>query len=870
MDEKKRRFLIAAGLALLGAAALPSGNVPALPEGGPQRATQESRSGPAHESGHRMLEISRGVPLAFEENRGQTDLRVRFLARGKGYTVFLTSTEAVLVLRKGARDASADPLREARGRLRRPGLMSGKSNAGPAKRDLTVLKVRLVGANAAPRLDGLEELPGKANYFIGSDPEQWQANLRTYAKVQVLGVYPGVDLVYYGNQGQLEYDVVVAPGANPGAITMVLEGAQAVQLDAEGDLLLKTKKGTLRLQEPRAYQQQQSGRVERVVTYVLRRPTITARQNAPIRVGFRVADYDPTKPLVIDPVLSYSSYLGGSGDDRGLGIAVDGSGNAYLTGVTSSADFPTAAPIQAALNGVEDVFVTKLNTIGSAIIYSTYLGGSMADQGNAIAVDAQGNAYVTGHTSSLDFPTVNPLQTAIGNGDTFVTKLNPSGSALVYSTYLAGGGNEFGTGIAVDAAGSAYVTGITNSLDFPTVNPVQPTLGGGFDAFVAKLNTTGSALVYSTYLGGSDDESNVFFDGISTAGGIAVDSAGAAYVTGETESLDFPVANALQPTLSGSGDAFVTKLTPTGSSLVYSTYLGSSLFDLGRGIAVDVAGNAYVTGQTSGPDFPTANPSQATYGGGVGDAFVTKLNPDGSALVYSTFLGGSGFDRGLAIAVDTDGNAYVAGETGSADFPTAEPLQSAFGGSLEDAFVAKLTASGATFAYSTYLGGSGLDRAFGVAVDGTGDAYVTGDTKSTNFTTTGLQQASGGGFDAFVSKIGPPSPIVTPPPGSNGAGCFIATAAYGSALDPHVQALRDFRDLYLTRNLAGRALVSVYYTYSPPAAALIARHAGLKVAARVLLTPVVFAISHPGGSGLLALTAVVVIRSVLRTRLRRK
>jgi hypothetical protein len=818
-----------------------------------------------------MGEFAATLPLAFEENRGQSDPRVRFLARGKGYTVFLTSTEAVLVLRNGSRGASANPPREAPASLGRHGTRDDERGARPANRDPTVLKMRLVGANPASRLGGLEELPGKANYFIGADPSQWQSNLPTYAKVKAQAVFPGGDVLYYGTQGQLEYDVVVAPGTNPGTITLAFEGAQGVRRDSQGGLLLETASGTLRLQKPRAYQELQGGRVQLDATYVLRRRATTARRGGPIRAGFRVAGYDPTKPLLIDPVLSYSSYLGGGADDRGLGIAVDGSGNTYLTGVTNSADFPTATPIQAASGGFADVFVMKLNATGSAILYSTYLGGTLADQANAVAVDGQGNAYVTGHTSSLDFPTMNPFQTAGGNGDAFVTKLDPSGSALVYSTYLAGGGNEFGTGIAVDAAGSAYVTGITNSFDFPTVNPVQPTLAGGFDAFVVKLNAAGSALVYSTYLGGSGDESNVFFDGISTAGGIAVDSAGAAYVTGETESSDFPVANALQAALSGSSDAFVTKLTPAGSGLVYSTYLGGSAFELGRGIAVDAAGNAFVAGQTSGADFPTANPRQATYGGGVGDAFVAKLNPSGSALVYSTFLGGSGFDRGLAIAVDSDGNAYVVGETESADFPTAEPLQSAFGGGLGDAFVAKLTETGAAFGYSTYLGGSGLDRALGVAVDGTGNAYVTGDTESTNFQTTGLQIAPGGGFDAFVSKIGATSPIVTPPPSSSSdGGCFIATAAYGSALDPHVQALRDFRDRYLTGNPVGRALVKLYYTYSPPAAALIARHPGLKVATRAVLTPVVFAISDPGGAGLLALIALGVTCSVLRMRPRRK
>ena len=429
------------------------------------------------------------------------------------------------------------------------------------------------------------------------------------------------------------------------------------------------------------------------------------------KVSFAVGAYDARRPLVVDPVLVYSTHLGGSGGDQGNGIAVDGGGNAYVTGSTFSADFPTKNPLQAAkhgaANGRSTAFVAKLNGAGSALVYATYLGGSGDDVGTGIAVDGAGNVYVTGSTTSPDFPTKSPLQAALGGSgsgfsNAFVAKLNPTGSALVYSTYLGGSGSALvnstslgsdeGHGIAVDGMGNAYVTGYTYSADFPTESPLQATLGGRQNAFVAKLNAAGSALVYSTYLGGSGN-----FDG---GHGIAVDGAGNAYVIGNTDSVDFPTKNPLQATLGGSGgNVFVAKLNTAGSALVYSTYLGGSSFfgDVGTGIAVDGAGNAYVTGLASSTDFPTKNPLQAALGGrGATNAFVAKLNAAGSALVYSTYLGGSGRpigDKGKGITVDEAGNAYVTGDTNSADFPTKNPLQAATGGSgglFSTAFVAKI------------------------------------------------------------------------------------------------------------------------------------------------------------------------------------
>ncbi len=613
----------------------------------------------------------------------------------------------------------------------------------------------LAGANPKATVTGLDELPGKSNYFIGNDPAKWRTNVPTYAKVKYQNVYRGIDLVYYGNPQQLEYDFVVAPGADPKAISLdvaairsSLDGGRTapLRIDANGDLVIPAGEDEVRLHKPVVYQAAVNQGAEGSARHFVDGHYVVKGRN---RVSFEVASYDPGKTLVIDPVLVYSTYVGGSNYDQGEGIAVDSAGNAYVTGYTASPDFPTANPLQTVSGGNGDVFVAKLNPAGSALVYSTYLGGSNGEDARGIAVDSAGNAYVTGYTSSTDFPTAKPLQPTSDGDDAFVAKLNPTGSALLYSTYLGGNNTDVGNGIAVDSEQNAYVTGYTYSSDFPTAHPLQSVYGGNPDVFVAKLNPTGSVLLYSTYLGGSDYDLGF---------GIAVDSAGNAYVTGGTLSSNFPTANPLQ-TFSSGGRVFVAKLNPTGSALLYSSYLGGSL---ARGIAVDSGGNAYVTGYTTSPYFPTVNPLQAVYGGGVnyGDAFVTKLNPAGSALVYSTYLGGSGEEQGFGIAVDSSGNAYVTGYTTSTNFPTANPLQPVSGGGNGflngDAFVSKLNPGGSALVYSTYLGGSGDDEGYGIAADSAGNAYATGYTTSTDFPSADpLQPFFGGVQDAFVTKIGP-------------------------------------------------------------------------------------------------------------------
>jgi|GEM_PF-1556159 len=658
------------------------------------------------------------LPLRFEVNRGQASPQVRFISRGKGYSLLLTESEALLAI-----DSS----------------------------ESTLLRMRLVGANLKPHITGLDELPGKSNYLIGNDPGKWHINVPTYARVEYKDVYPGIDLIYYGNQRKLEYDFRVAPGIDPGIIKLEFAGAQAIDIDDRGNLILQTAAGAIVQNRPRIYQEvnglrqeiagsfllqetgrsdtEAQGRIDRNVlrrnirtsdvgrgdvgrrtdrrrTYIERRASNVERQSA-IRsettVAFQVGDYDPTKTLVIDPQLSFSNTFGGTtGDqgfsgDLGLGIAVDSAGNGYITGTTFSSNFPVSAPFQSTNKGGFDLFVTKLDPATNTMIYSTYIGGSGNDQALAIALDSSNNAYLTGNTTSTDFPLKDPVQGASrGNGDGFVMKLNSAGNALVYSTYLGGSGVDQGTGIAVGSDGSAFVTGFTNSSNFPTANAVQSALGGRFDAFVVKLNSAGTSLVYSTYLGGSDDENNRLpFISTAPSGAIAVDPSGNAYVTGYTHSNNFPLKDALQSTKGESffgSDAFVTKINATGSALVYSTFLGGGGNDQGLAIAVDSSGSVYVTGSTGSENFPTVNALQSTPGRGtcspgVGiapctDAFVARLNSAGSALLFSTYLGGSGNDAGHGIAIDQAGNAHLIGTTNSPNLQTLGAFQGSGGGGL--------------------------------------------------------------------------------------------------------------------------------------------------------------------------------------------
>jgi len=705
----------------------------------------------------RVLKSYGALPMSFEVNQGQADRAVRFLARGQGYAVLLQPGEALLALRPPGQDTR------------------GPQKAGELPRPSSrLLRMKIERANLSAPATGLHRLPGISNYFIGNDPSRWHTHIPTYEKVQFENIRPGINLVYYGNQSQLEYDFVLAPAASPESLRLSFEGSDAA-VNEQGDLVFTSTDGKVVFRRPVAYQcfQSDPGR-----KHVLTASYVLKGHN---RVGFAVPDYDPREPLIIDPVLYYSTYLGGNGGDTGNAIALDTINDAYVTGSTASTNFPTASAYQKTYGGDTDAFVTEVRYDGQAVIYSTYLGGNNFDVGNGIAVDSSGDAYIIGTTASANFPTTSTVfqPTFGGNTDAFVAKLDPSGSHLLFSSFLGGSDYDYGNAIAVDQYGNIYVTGSTQSTDFPTANPIQSGYAGNGDAFVAEISpnlASASQLIYSTYLGGSSADSGQ---------GIAVDLGGNAYVTGFTYSTNFPVDNAYQGNNAGSVDAFITKYTKGGATYAFSTYLGGTGDDRGWAIAIDQDDNVYVTGSTLTPctpasptttmcnptdTFPTTSgafqPYNTSESPGYSDAFVTKLNYPGTALVYSTLLGGALTDSPAGIAVDSAGNAYITGYTESSNFPTANAVQASYTGGTcggkpcPDAFIAEVNPEGSAVVYSTYLGGNLANWGNGIAVDTNTppDTYVVGTTTSSNFPAIALAYQSAPGNttglgNAFVSQL---------------------------------------------------------------------------------------------------------------------
>ena len=941
---RSSRAAVWIALALLGAAAgltvgLPTGNRPATGS-----TTRANRIRPSTRLPARVAKVYGGLPLAFEPNVGQTASPVRFLARGRGYALFLTGDSAVIALQSASQKSKGRNRRpvfsrqpsavrkrkleignwkfEIRSSLegsRQTSALSGQGRSttddGPmvmeelfapliqnAKLQIqnlaapspqppapSVVRMRVVGANPHARATGLDPLPAKTNYFIGKDPKKWRTKVPNYAKVKYEGVYPGIDLVYYGNQGQLEYDWAVAPGADPNAIAFEIAGADGVRppegerrsplrIDANGDLMISTGAGEVRFKKPVAYQLAENPKAKvkgqkakidavgisdhRPLTtgnfrsamdnphlvdgrYVLRSVNPKSKITNPkssrpqYLVSFKLSPYDRALPLIIDPVLSYSTYLSGpdsefeSAGTQINSLAVDAAGNAYVTGTTTSTDLPTSPGASDSGCGSDgacggqplpdglvtlvppsDIFVAKFNPEGTALLYSTYLGGGLWDGANAIAVDALGNAYLAGSSNSPDYPTTaGTLQPGCGSdgacnhapdgstsNDAVLTKLNADGSALVYSTFLGGSAYDQANGLALDPSGNAFVGGMTTSPDFPTTSgafrtePLLPDCGTAIGAascslgFVAKVDATGTSLLYSTFLGGGSDSVTA----------VAADAAGHAYATGETQSATFPTTSgAFQSGFAGGtcsvevvvfpcADAFFAELDPTGSRLVYSTYLGGVETDRAGGIAVGSAGGIYVSGMTQSSDFPTtAGAFQTALNGGdcpaplgastqCPDAFVAKFDPASSgteSLVYSTLLGGQGGDYGAGVTVDAAGHAVLTGTTASEDFPTVNPIQAANAGG-GDAFVAELDPAGSGLVFSTYLGGSSWDWGASLAVDTSSNIYIAGYTFGGLFPGIGFPTTPGSfengphaGTLGFLSKIAPanlPAVILDP------------------------------------------------------------------------------------------------------------
>ena len=676
-----------------------------------------------------LNEALRSLPLSFEPNRGQADADVKFLGRGSGFALLLKSNEAVFALHEQARAvgdrASADN-------------DAPNDQSSPSPR----LSMKLEGARPTSFVSGAERQVARANYILGNDPSKWIRNVETYSRVLYSEVYPGVDLTFYGNGRQLEYDFTVAPGADPREIKLRFGGADELELSSEGALILHTAAGEVSHDRPVAYQEMNGSRVQ-VAAEFKRFPDET--------IGFQIGDYDPTQPLVIDPVLVFSTYLGGSAADFCRGVLVDSVGNSLLVGDSFSSDFlRNATPTNS------DVFIGTLNGNGLLLNY-TYFGGNKNDFATGLAVDSAGNFYLCGTTESPNFPVLKSFGSALlGASDAFVAKLVPSKDdptilVFEYSSLIGGSGEETGVSVAVDNAGSAFITGRTSSLDFPISAPIQASYkGGDSDAFVTKLSTDGKSLIYSTYLGGSGTENLIRKTGIS------IDSSGNAYVTGDTQSVDFPTKNALRSSKTGAAatsDGFVAKINPSGSDFIYATYLGGSEDDFALAIGADQSGSAYVTGRTKSTSFSGSSSTRPT--AATTDAFVAKLNASGSAISYLTFVGGSiGDESGNAIAVDESGNAVIGGSAGDG-VSMVKAIQSYFRGGASDVLVAKLGASGVV-AFSTYIGGSGADTALSVGLDKNGAIFVTGVTDSKDFLTVSpLVRNNSGGQDIFIAKIDP-------------------------------------------------------------------------------------------------------------------
>ncbi len=677
------------------------------------------------------------LPLRFEKNIGQVDNSIDFISHNSEYSLFISPTKTTFDFNDVQNQINLKT--------------NPKVNIQNAKvDDKAQLTMQLVGANQQAKCTKLDKLETKSNYLIGNNQNHWKENIENFAKVQYQNIYDGIDIVYYGNQKQLEYDLIVSPHINPNIINISFPDAEKLTIDNQGNLVINVNNKEISKKKPYIYQEVNGNKQEVVGNYIIKENN---------QIGFNIEAYDVNKPLVIDPTIGYSTYLGGTDSDFSSAIAVDKSGNTYVVGYTKSLNFPTSNPQQKSLSGKTDLFVAKLNPTGTALSYSTYIGGSEDDFGNSISVDSNGNVYIAGYTFSKNFPIANPFQSQNGNtipntgGDSFVLKLNQQGNALAYSSYLGGMGDDMATSIAVDLQGNTYVTGFTDSINFPIANAIQNKSNGGFDAFVTKINANGNSLSYSTYFGGSDND---------FANSIAIDKDNNAYIVGVTDSRNLSVTNPLQSTIAGDSDGFIVKVGASGNSINFATYLGGSNFDSITSVTVDNTNNIYVTGLTNSTDFTVVNPIQKNIAGSL-DAFVSKLNPAGNNLIYSTYLGGTIDEQANSIALDAMNNVYIMGVTTSTDFPVANPTQKSNAGG-QDAFMTEINSAGNALIFSTYLGGTNNDTGLSLVVDTKGNVFMTGVTNSMDFPMSKPLQAACGCDpinkinDAFVTSFLAPAP----------------------------------------------------------------------------------------------------------------
>jgi hypothetical protein len=686
----------------------------------------------------------------FIENKGQWPSEVKYLAKVGGMNAWITNSGVVYDYYQRNRNYyETETLK-----------MCPDKKKEFEKRNVIIkghiISMQFADVNKASTQQGNDKQEGYYNYFIGNDKSKWAPNVILYGDVEQDDIYNSINVKYYFDGNSIRYDYLLKPGADLSKLRLKFEGQELIWVNDSGELVIKTSVGEVTNGKLYSYQIDNGNQKEVNCRFV---------QNSDGTISFKATTYDRTKELIIDPLI-YSTFIGKSNGNLSHSIVVDNDGNAYITGYTESSIYPTTPGAYQTSWAANDAFVTKLNSIGSALVYSTFIGGSHYEQGNSIAIDASRNAYITGFTESSDFPTTpGAYQSTFGGAahDVFVTKLNASGTALVYSTFLGGNSNEDGSSIATDISGNAFITGWTGSTNFPTTSGAFQTHYGGssvFDAFVTKLNPSGSALVYSTFLGGY----NTAYDG-DYGFAIAIDGGGNAYITGQTASSNFPTTpGAYQRTRNSSTDCFVSKLNPTGSALVYSTFLGGNgigLGDHGTSLVIDASGNTFIIGRTGSTNFPTTPGAyQTNYGGGGYDVFVTKLNSTGSSLIYSTFIGGNGDEFGNSIAIDASGKAYIVTQTTSSNYPTTPgAFQTTYGGGSShyngDATVSELSPDGSDLVYSTFLGGNSEEYGSSIALDVSNNTIITGWTYSTNYPTTpGVYQTSLGGYaDVFVTKL---------------------------------------------------------------------------------------------------------------------
>jgi hypothetical protein len=773
------------------------------------------------------------LPLSFEVNRGQAAADAKFVARGGGYAMLLTGRgEPVLALH-------GQPHQTAGSHVESPQQASSSELREPSEQ--TLLRLEFPGGNPTPHVQGEQPMAARSNYLVGNDPAKWITGVPHYARVQYREIYPGVDVLYYAKDQKLEYDFIVRPGTDPDSIRMTVRGVQEIEPSESGSLVLQTAAGSVVLHKPVAYQQGPSGEQEVACNYVLDKG----------EVRFALGDYDRSQVLRIDPVLSYSARLDAylkaiAVDESGNSYLV---GVTFSINFPT-----TAGAFQSVPGGNADAVIAKLDPTGSTLLFATYLGGDQFDSADGIVLDSSGNVIVAGSTNSKNFPVSLGFQsTLLGEGDAFISKLDSSGAQLLYSSYLGGSGSERASGIALEDSGRVLVTGTTSSSNFPTTpSAFQAAYGGGnTDAFVTKLDTTQSgvaSLLFSTYLGGSSEDvpsaaavdasGNAFVAGSTRSTNFptanAFQSACASCTRTSSQFGDFVTF-----------DAFISKLNASGTALIYSTFVGGNHRDVGEAIALDNLGNAYVAGETWSSDFPTTagafqtslRPIGDAFAFGPADAFVTKLNTAGSILLYSSFIGGGDLDGATGISLDASGNAFLSGYSYSTDFPTVNALQGRSGGvdcadgwgnfRCSDAIVAQINPNGSALLFSTYLGGAGFDDSgAGIAVDSTGNAYVAGTAGDAFPFTSGAVHMYGGGFAARISPGNAPAFSFDPqqvdfgpqPVGSTSAAVAVLVRNLGNATLT-ISSISISGDFTQTNNcgsgVVGGSYCTVQLTFAP-------------------------------------------------------